>query len=70
MQHTHTACTDPLFAPAELLVALHALNPTRDGIPTKALIAAVDVALKSPGIFPQQTIAQVRLCLGESCVWL
>jgi len=52
-------CTDPMFAPAELLVALHALNPTRDAIPTKALTAAVDAALKSPNIFPQHAVAQV-----------
>lgn len=51
---------DVLFSPAELLVALHALDPARDGVPPRLLMAAVDAALHAPDVFPQQAIAQVR----------
>lgn len=47
-----------MFTPSELLVCLHNVHPERDGVPLKALTAAVDMALRSPDIFPQQVISQ------------
>ena len=49
-----------MFGGSELLVALHGIDPQRDGVPLKAVMAAVDAALRSPDVFPQQVIAQVR----------
>ena len=49
-----------MFGGSELLVALHGIDPQRDCVPLKAVMAAVDAALRSPDIFPQQVIAQVR----------
>ncbi len=48
-----------MFGGSELLVALHGIDPQRDGVPLKAVMAAVDTALRSPDVFPQQVIAQV-----------
>ncbi|KAL6748077.1 Symplekin tight junction protein C terminal-domain-containing protein [Haematococcus lacustris] len=49
---------EPVFSPAELLVALHGLDPARDGLAPRTLMAAVDAALHAPDIFPQQAVAQ------------
>jgi hypothetical protein len=48
-----------MFSPAELLVALHGLDPGRDGIPPRSLMTAVDTALHTPDVFPQTAVAQV-----------
>lgn len=56
----------PMFAAAELLVALHCPEPGPGGalaLSQKAQMAAVDTALHSPDIFPQHAIAQVG-CMG------
>ena len=53
------------YAPAELLVALHALTPAKDGISNRALIAAIETALHCPEVFKQDVVAAVSKRIGK-----
>nr|XP_011466471.1 PREDICTED: uncharacterized protein LOC101312467 [Fragaria vesca subsp. vesca] len=55
----------PLLAPAEVLIAIHGIDPDRDGIPLKKVTDACNACFDQRQIFNQQVIAKVLNQLVE-----
>ncbi|XP_068317168.1 uncharacterized protein [Pyrus communis] len=49
----------PLLAPAEILIAIHGIDPDKDGIPLKKVTDACNACFEQRQIFTQQVIAKV-----------
>ncbi|CAH9076996.1 unnamed protein product [Cuscuta epithymum] len=58
-----SAHTDPALSPAEVLVAIHDINPERDGLPLKKITDACSACFEQRTVFTQQvlTIALNRM---------
>lgn len=48
---------NPIFAPVELLTALHTLDFTKDSRLLKNAISAISICINSPNLFPPETLA-------------
>ncbi|KAM1442110.1 hypothetical protein ACFX13_010023 [Malus domestica] len=55
----------PLLAPAEILIAIHGIDPDRDGIPLKKVTDACNACFEQRQIFTQQVLAKVLNQLVE-----
>ncbi|XP_024187491.1 uncharacterized protein LOC112192134 [Rosa chinensis] len=55
----------PLLAPAEVLIAIHGIDPDRDGIPLKKVTDACNACFEQRQIFNQQVLAKVLNQLVE-----
>lgn len=55
----------PLLAPAEVLIAIHGIDPDRDGIPLKKVTDACNACFEQRQIFTQQVLAKVLNQLVE-----
>ncbi|KAE8719448.1 PHD finger family protein [Hibiscus syriacus] len=49
----------PVLAPAEVLIAIHGIDPESDGIPLKKVIDACNACFEQRNIFTQQVLAEV-----------
>ncbi|KAJ7961230.1 symplekin [Quillaja saponaria] len=57
--------TGPVLTPAEVLIAIHAIDPERDGIPLKKVTDACNACFEQRPIFTQQVLAKVLNQLVE-----
>ncbi|KAL7169640.1 hypothetical protein ACSBR2_034642 [Camellia fascicularis] len=55
----------PLILPAEVLIAIHGIDPDRDGIPLKKVTDACNACFEQRQIFTQQVLAKVLNQLVE-----
>ncbi|XP_050380986.1 uncharacterized protein LOC126798167 [Argentina anserina] len=55
----------PLLAPSEVLIAIHGIDPERDGIPLKKVTDACSACIDQKQIFNQQVLAKVLNQLVE-----
>ncbi|XP_073277108.1 uncharacterized protein [Primulina huaijiensis] len=55
----------PVLTPAESLIAIHGIDPERDGIPLKKVTDACNVCFEQRDIFSQQVLAKVLNQLVE-----
>ncbi|XP_028957097.1 uncharacterized protein [Malus domestica] len=55
----------PLLSPAEILIAIHGIDPDKDGIPLKKVTDACNACFEQRQIFTQQVIAKVLNQLVE-----
>ncbi|XP_030481305.1 uncharacterized protein LOC115698245 isoform X1 [Cannabis sativa] len=55
----------PLLAPAEVLIAIHGIDPERDGIPLKKVTDACNACFEQRQTFTQQVLAKVLNQLVE-----
>ncbi|XP_062095189.1 uncharacterized protein LOC133801071 isoform X2 [Humulus lupulus] len=55
----------PLLAPAEVLIAIHGIDPDRDGIPLKKVTDACNACFEQRQTFTQQVLAKVLNQLVE-----
>ncbi|KAM7271711.1 hypothetical protein ACFE04_030925 [Oxalis oulophora] len=55
----------PVLTPAEVLIAIHGIDPDRDGIPLKKVTDACNACFEQRQIFTQQVIAKVLNQLVE-----
>ncbi|KAE8728883.1 HEAT repeat-containing protein isoform 2 [Hibiscus syriacus] len=55
----------PVLSPAEVLIAIHGVDPERDGIPLKKVIDACNACFEQRSIFTQQVLAKVLNQLVE-----
>ncbi|XP_073134260.1 uncharacterized protein [Henckelia pumila] len=55
----------PVLTPAEALIAIHGIDPERDGIPLKKVTDACNVCFEQRDIFSQQVLAKVLNQLVE-----
>ncbi|CAA0836287.1 HEAT repeat-containing protein [Striga hermonthica] len=55
----------PVLTPAEALIAIHGIDPERDGIPLKKVTDACNACFEQPHIFTQQVLAKVLNQLVE-----
>lgn len=62
---TGSSHTGPLISPPEILIAIHGIDPDRDGIPLKKIIDACNACFEQRQIFTQQVIAKVLNQLVE-----
>ncbi|VFQ92229.1 unnamed protein product [Cuscuta campestris] len=51
-----SAHTDPALSPAEVLVAIHDINPERDGLPLKKITEACSACFEQRTVFTQQVL--------------
>ncbi|OWM81734.1 uncharacterized protein LOC116195754 [Punica granatum] len=56
---------DPPVSPAEILIAIHGIDPDRDGIPLKKVTDACNACFEQRQIFTQQVLAKVLNQLVE-----
>ncbi|XP_074592779.1 uncharacterized protein LOC141848631 isoform X2 [Curcuma longa] len=57
--------TGPCLTPAEVLIAIHLIDPEKDGIPLKQITDACTACFKQQNIFTQQVLAKVLNQLVE-----
>lgn len=57
--------TGPALTPAEVLVAIHAIDPEKDGIPLKKVTDACSACFEQRTVFTQQVLAKVLNQLVE-----
>ncbi|XP_042456319.1 uncharacterized protein LOC122040899 isoform X1 [Zingiber officinale] len=57
--------TGPCLTPAEVLIAIHLIDPEKDGIPLKQITDACTACFKQHNIFTQQVLAKVLNQLVE-----
>uniref|UniRef100_A0A7N0VDI7 Symplekin n=1 Tax=Kalanchoe fedtschenkoi TaxID=63787 RepID=A0A7N0VDI7_KALFE len=57
--------TDPLMEPSEVLIAIHGIDPEREGIPLKRVTDACNVCFQQQLIFTQQVLAKALNQLVE-----
>ncbi|KAF8038513.1 hypothetical protein BT93_B1152 [Corymbia citriodora subsp. variegata] len=62
---TGSSHSGPLISPAEVLIAIHGIDPDRDGIPLKKIIDGCNACFEQRQIFTQQVIAKVLNQLVE-----
>ncbi|XP_048127124.1 symplekin isoform X3 [Rhodamnia argentea] len=62
---TGSSHTDPLISPAEILIAIHGIDPDRDGIPLKKIIDACNACFEQRQMFTQPVVAKVLNQLVE-----
>lgn len=55
----------PALTPAEVLIAIHGVDPERDGIPLKKVTDACNACFGQPQVFTQQVLAKVLNQLVE-----
>ncbi|KAL5550451.1 hypothetical protein UlMin_000627 [Ulmus minor] len=60
-----TQNSGPVLAPAEVLIAIHGIDPEKDGIPLKKVTDACNACFELRQIFTQQVIAKVLNQLVE-----
>ncbi|KAK4353272.1 hypothetical protein RND71_028790 [Anisodus tanguticus] len=53
-----SAHTGPALTPAEVLVAIHDINPERDGLPLKKIMDACSACFEQRTVFTQQVLAK------------
>ncbi|XP_029128142.1 uncharacterized protein LOC109803225 [Cajanus cajan] len=51
--------SSPVLTPAEILIAIHGIDPERDGIPLKKVTDACNACFELPQTFTQEVIARV-----------
>jgi symplekin len=54
-----SAHTGPALTPAEVLIALHGIDPHRDSVPLKKVMDACSACLQQQSVFTQQVLAKV-----------
>ncbi|WOL01913.1 hypothetical protein Cni_G10632 [Canna indica] len=57
--------TGPCLTPAEVLIAIHGIDPEKDGIPLKKVMDACSACFEQRNIFTQQVLAKVLNQLVE-----
>ncbi|KAK6943128.1 Symplekin/Pta1, N-terminal [Dillenia turbinata] len=57
--------TGPVLTPAEVLIAIHGIDPDRDGIPLKKVTDACNACFEQRQLFTQQVLAKVLNQLVE-----
>ncbi|XP_065010701.1 uncharacterized protein LOC135640318 isoform X2 [Musa acuminata AAA Group] len=57
--------TGPCLTPAEVLIAIHGIDPVKDGIPLKKVIDACSACFEQRKVFTQQVLAKVLNQLVE-----
>nr|KYP44821.1 Symplekin [Cajanus cajan] len=57
--------SSPVLTPAEILIAIHGIDPERDGIPLKKVTDACNACFELPQTFTQEVIARVLNQLVE-----
>lgn len=57
--------SSPALTPAEVLIAIHGINPERDGIPLKKVTDACSACFEQRQVFTQQVLAKVLNQLVE-----
>lgn len=60
-----SAHTGPALTPAEVLIAIHGIDPERDGIPLKKVTDACSACFEQRDVFTQQVLAKVLNQLVE-----
>ncbi|KAL1187493.1 hypothetical protein V6Z11_A01G253600 [Gossypium hirsutum] len=60
-----SAHSGPVLTPAEVLIAIHGIDPERDGIPLKKVTDACNACFEQRHIFTQQVLAKVLNQLVE-----
>eukprot|EP01018_Ginkgo_biloba_P004266 Gb_23976 [translate_table: standard] len=60
-----SAHTGPALTPAEVLIAIHGIDPERDGIPLKKVTDACSTCFEQRAVFTQQVLAKVLNQLVE-----
>ncbi|CAL9191172.1 uncharacterized protein LOC135583873 [Musa acuminata AAA Group] len=60
-----TPKTGPCLTPAEVLIAIHGIDPVKDGIPLKKVIDACSACFEQRKVFTQQVLAKVLNQLVE-----
>jgi hypothetical protein len=66
-----SAHTGPALTPAEVLIALHGIDPHRDSVSLKKVMDACSACLQQRTVFTQQVLAKVlnQLVWSCTCVW-
>lgn len=62
---TGSSQSGPVLTPAEVLIAIHGIDPDRDGIPLKKVTDACNTCFEQQKIFTQQVLAKVLNQLVE-----
>jgi symplekin len=60
-----SAHTGPALTPAEVLIALHGIDPHHDSVPLKKVMDACSACLQQQSVFTQQVLAKVLNQLVE-----